>query len=79
MKFNFGATAFTHPPQGGYIAIDKAPDSFSSVSPIVGSAPAPSKKKAPNAPYAIIIEVGVTNHQHLLLMKYEAFQTNFIV
>lgn len=57
MKFNFGAAAFNHPPQGGYIAIDKAPDSFSSVSPIVGSAPAPSKKKAPNAPYAIIIEV----------------------
>lgn len=57
MKFNFGATAFKYPPQGGYIAIDKAPDSFSTVSPVLGSAPAPSKKKAPNAPYAIVIEV----------------------
>ena len=57
MSFNFGATPFKHAPLDDYVAFETVPTASSVPNAKAGSTAAPARKKIPNAPQAIIIEV----------------------
>ncbi|XP_077967658.1 ATP-dependent RNA helicase DDX1-like [Styela clava] len=57
LEFNFGDTSFKNKPEEGYIALTSASEENSMPSPRSGGAKSgQTKRKANNAPYAVIIE-----------------------
>ena len=56
MRLNFGDTPFRHPPEYGHVGYASSANLVASEVQ-GGATQVQSKKKAPNAPYAIILEV----------------------